>query len=118
MSYENTALATIVKKHLRITTDTMDDEVAGLIATALDDMKMRGIDTDTLFPGTDQMVSDMSALAVRAVVYYCKANFGIAVDTRESDQYMTRYDGLTQSMSLCADYRIAPVIEETDETVL
>jgi hypothetical protein len=116
-AYQNDALTEFVKKHLRLTGDTMDDEVKGLIAAALDDMNMRGIDVDASFPETAAEIGDLKPLAVRAVVYYCKANFGIAVDTAESAQYATRYDGLTQCMSCADEYRIAPAaVGTTDET--
>lgn len=112
-AYNNPALLELVKTHLRISADTtiMDDEINGLIASALADMKMRGIDADAACPEAAATVGDMKPLAVRAVVYYGKANFGIAIDQSESAQYWTRYDGLTQSMSHSSEYRLTPVID-------
>jgi hypothetical protein len=115
-AYSNAALTAFVKKHLRVTAETMDEEVNGLIASALEDMKMRGIDADASCPETARTVGDMKPLAVRAVVYYCKANFGIAVDTNESGQYLARYEGLTQSMSHAGEYRLAPGTGTADAT--
>ena len=106
-AYSNAALTAFVKKHLRVTAETMDEEVNGLIASALEDMKMRGIDADASCPETARTVGDMKPLAVRAVVYYCKANFGVAIDKDESAQFWARYDGLTQSMSHTREYMLA-----------
>lgn len=104
-AYENAALLALVKKQLRLTAATMDDEVKDLIAAAIDDMKMRGVDADALCPAAAAAVSDMNPLAVRAVVYYCKTNFGIAISPDENERYWERYEGLTQSMSLAKGYR-------------
>ena len=112
-AYHNPALTQLVKAHLRIAPETtaMDEEVNGLIAAALADMTLRGVDAATACPETAVTAGDMKPLAVRAVVYYCKANFGIAPDPNESAQYWTRYDGLTQGMSHTAAYRSAPAVD-------
>ncbi len=107
-AYQNDALTAHIKKRLRLTADTMDDEVDGLIAAALDDMKMRGIDVDTLFPDSEAKMEDLPSLPVQAIVYYCRASFGIAVDIAESAQNMERYEKLAQCMSCTGEYRIEP----------
>lgn len=108
--YERPVLLAFLKPHLRISaaTTAMDDEINGLIAAALADMEMRGIDAQAACPAGAVTVGEMKPLAVRAVTYYAKANFGIAVDAAESAAYNLRYDGLTQAMSHSAKYRAAP----------
>lgn len=100
------SLLELVKKHLRITSDVMDDEVSALISAALCDMKMRGIDTGKVCPKR-ATASGMNPLAVRAVIFYCKANFGVAGSVSESEQYQSRYDGLTQCMSHSGEYMLS-----------
>lgn len=109
-AYEHPVLLPFMKTHLRIGADTtiLDDEVNGLIAAALADMQMRGIDTQAAFPAAATTVGDMKPLAVRAAVYYCKANFGTLPDAAEADAYNQRYEGLTQAMSHSDEYRAAP----------
>ena len=108
-AYKNPALLACVKQKLRISDDTdiMDDEVNGLIAAALCDMRMRGIDAEAACPVTATATGDMKPLAVMAVVIYCKANFGVSGETGERAQYWERYEGLTQSMSQSGEYRPA-----------
>lgn len=60
-----------VKVALRIVTEDFDDELTDLINAALKDMNLAGVSETEL---TD-------ALIIRAVITYCKVNFG------EPDQY-------------------------------
>jgi hypothetical protein len=90
---------------LRISTASLDDEIEGLVFAAIDDMKMRGVDVDTLFPAEAETVGGLNPLAVRAAIYYAKANFGVSNNTAESEQYMMRYEGLTIAMSSTSDLR-------------
>lgn len=57
----------LVKTALRLTTDAYDDEINNLIAAALADLGIVGIPAES-------MQSD--ALIMRAVVTYCRCNFG------------------------------------------
>lgn len=55
-----------VKLALRITTDAFDGEIEDLIAAALADLGLAGVIID----------SDTDALIIRAVITYCRVNFG------------------------------------------
>lgn len=114
MSVGIAALTELVKKHIRISAEntTTDDETSGLVESAIADMKMRGVDADRLCPAGAE-VSGMSPLAVRAVVYYCKSNFGVSSNDTEAERYWSRYEGITQSMSHTSDYM--PIPDEGSE---
>jgi len=108
------ALVKKAKLQLRITIDALDDEVTGLVDSSLADMTMRGIDAARLCPNS-AAVSAMEPLAVRAVMLYCKAHFGVAGDMGERSQYMACYDNLTQSMALSQEYMTGGVVDAGDE---
>lgn len=55
-----------VKLALRIKTAVFDSEITDLIAAALADLGIAGVTT----------LSETDALIIRAVITYCKANFG------------------------------------------
>lgn len=61
-----------VKLALRITAAIFDAELAALIESALDDLEIAGVAARN---------NEDKPLVVRAVITYCKANFG------EADQY-------------------------------
>lgn len=80
-----------VKLALRITTEAFDKEIGDLISAALADLGIAGIvQTDQTDP-----------LIVRAVITYCKANFG------ESDSYerlKAAYDEQKAQMQMSTGY--------------
>ena len=55
-----------VKTALRVTTTAFDNEIGGLIDAALLDMGIAGVTND----------DETDALVLRAVVTYCRLNFG------------------------------------------
>ena len=59
-----------VKTALRITTDAFDDELTDLIAAAQIDLQIAGV----VIP------AELDAIVKRAIVTYCKANFGLPDD--------------------------------------
>lgn len=63
-----------VKKALRISTTIYDDEILDLIAAGIVDLQHAGPQFEYTFTGSDYTIAD--ALASRAVVTYCRANFG------------------------------------------
>jgi len=67
------ALIDKAKDVLDITSDTFDEEIEDLVAAALLDLGIAGVDAD--------IVSDSDPLIVRAVLTYCKAHFGEPADT-------------------------------------
>lgn len=64
------ALLLKVKTALRITTDAFDDELTDLIAAAQIDLQIAGV----VIP------AELDAIVNRAIITYCKMNFGIPDD--------------------------------------
>jgi uncharacterized phage protein (predicted DNA packaging) len=81
-----------VRKSLRITHNTLDDEIQDLIESALLDLQLSGVyKTDITDP-----------LIIRAVTIYCKANFGF--DNPDSEKLNQSYTSLKIHLSLAGDY--------------
>lgn len=80
-----------VKLALRITTDAFDDELSDLIVAALQDMRLAGI--------TNNDVSD--PLVKRAVITYCRLNFGQPDDY---DRLKASYDEQKGQMGMATGY--------------
>lgn len=87
-----------VKLNLRISHGSMDNEVLDLIESAKMQMGISGI----------KVISDTDALTKRAIILYCKANFGL--DNKDSDKYQLRFDSLIIHMSMCPEYNTVAVI--------
>ena len=87
-----------VKKALRISSIAFDDEVTDLIDAGKSDLRLAGIyfvdETDVL---------SLDPLVKRAVVTYCKANFGY--ENTDADRFRDSYVMLKQHLSLAGDYR-------------
>lgn len=86
-------MATIdkVKMALRISTTAYDDELSDLILAAQLDLGIAGV----VFPdGLDEIVT-------RAVITYCKANFGLPEDY---DRLKASYDEQKAQLITCSDY--------------
>lgn len=62
----NSTTLAAVKMALRVSTTAFDNEISGLIDAALLDMGLAGVTND----------DDTDALILRAVVTYCRLNFG------------------------------------------
>lgn len=100
---DTTALRNQAKLELRIRNQAFDDEVAGLVAAAIEDLKRRGVDADRLI--ISATAGKENALAVRAVMLYCKAHFGLSVSEYEIGRYERAYENTAQAISLGDDYR-------------
>ena len=87
-----------VKLNLRISHGSMDNEVLDLIESAKMQMGISGI----------KVISEIDALTKRAIILYCKANFGL--DNKDSEKYQLRFDSLITHMSMCPEYNTAVVI--------
>lgn len=85
-----------VKKALRITSSAFDFEVENLIDTAKIDLKQAGVDS-TLVDAVDP-----DAIIKRAIITYCKANFGY--DNPDAERFHASYVMLKQHLSLYGDY--------------
>lgn len=81
-----------VKQALRITHDVLDDEIVDLIEACKKDLSISGVSN----------ISDTDPLVIRAIVVYCKANFGY--DNPDSDKFKSSYEALKCHLSLCGDY--------------
>ena len=81
-----------VKLALRIKATSLDSEITDLIEACKIDLSVSGI----------KVINDTDPLIQRAIVVYCKANFGL--DNKDSEKYQMSYDMLKQSLALCSDY--------------
>lgn len=81
-----------VKLALRIKVTSLDSEITDLIEACKIDLSISGI----------KVINDTDPLIQRAIIVYCKANFGL--DNKESEKYQLSYDMLKQSLALCSDY--------------
>lgn len=80
-----------VKKALRIMTDEFDDELALLIDAAYQDLGIAGVTPGN--PG--------DAIVERAVITYCRANFGSPDDY---DRIKASYDEQKAQLSMATGY--------------
>ena len=80
-----------VKLALRIVTNTFDSELSDLISAALLDLGVAGV-TET---------SESDALIVRAVITFCKMNFGQPDDY---DRLKRSYDEQKAQLATCTGY--------------
>lgn len=83
-----------VKTALRISSTDLDDEINDLILAAKADLQLSGL--------LGEKILDTDALIKRAIVVYCKANFGW--DNPEADRFEKSYQMLKNHMSLSLDY--------------
>ena len=83
-----------VKLSLRIKSSKLDDEINDLIEACKIDLSMSGV----------RQIKDEDPIIQRAIIVYCKANFGL--DNKDSEKYQRSYDLLKQSLSLCGDYNV------------
>ena len=82
-----------VKMALRITTDVFDDELELLISAGAKDLGIAGVDMDSL--------TDADPLVARALITYCKANFGLPDDY---DRLKASYDEQKAQLSNATGY--------------
>ncbi|MBE6068843.1 MAG: DNA-packaging protein [Clostridium lundense] len=87
-----------VKLSLRIKTNAMDNEILDLIEACKMDLSISGI----------KNTSEIDPLIQRAIIVYCKANFGL--ENQDSEKYQKSYDLLKQSLSLCGDYNTEVIV--------
>lgn len=85
-----------VKAALRIasTITTYDTELQDLIDAAKLDMGIAGIET----------LADSNKLIIRAVITYCKLNFGNPGDYGDYDKLERSYVEQKKQLSTCTDY--------------
>lgn len=83
-----------VKLALRIKINSFDNEIEDLIEACKIDLSMSGV----------KKINDDDVIIQRAIIVYCKANFGL--DNKDSEKYQKSYNLLKQSLSLCGDYNV------------
>lgn len=83
-----------VKIALRVTTTHFDGEIQALIDACKKDLQLAGVCN----------IKEDDALIMRAVILYCKANFGY--DNPDSEKFQKSYDLLKCSLSLAGDYNV------------
>lgn len=81
----------VVKTALRVTTTAFDNEIGGLIDAALLDMGIAGVTND----------DDTDALILRAIITYCRLNFGQPDDY---DRLKASYDEQKAQLSMATGY--------------
>lgn len=81
-----------IKLSLRIKSTSLDTEISDLIEACKVDLSISGI----------KVINETDPLIQRAIIVYCKANFGL--DNKDSEKYQLSYDMLKQSLALCSDY--------------
>ena len=84
-----------VRLALRIKSIKLDEEIEDLIEACKIDLSISGV----------RKINEDDPLIQRAIIIYCKANFGM--DNNDSEKYQKSYDLLKQSLSLCGDYNVA-----------
>ena len=80
-----------VKLALRITTAAFDSEIEDLISAALADLGTAGVDD----------ADETDPLIIRAVITYCKANFG---EPDEYDRLKSAYDEQKAQLQMATGY--------------
>lgn len=86
------ALLDDVKVCLRLSTTAFDDaEIIPLIDACKLDLSLAGV----------VLTDEADPLIERAVVLYCKGNFGF---DEKSDRYLKAYDSLKNALALSGDY--------------
>lgn len=87
----STTTLAAVKMALRVSTTAFDNEISGLIDAALLDMGLAGVTND----------DDTDALILRAVVTYCRLNFGQPDDY---DRLKASYDEQKAQLGMATGY--------------
>ena len=87
-----------VRDALRVDGTDLDAEIADLIDAAKADLILSGVSA--------AKVVDTDPLVKRAVIVYCKANFGYE-DPNLSSQFAESYDSLKHHLTLSSEYGYA-----------
>lgn len=92
------ALLDKVKVACRVTSTAYDDELTDLIEAGLADMNITDVDSDLLVSG-----SELDPLVQRAVITYCKMNFGYLSD-EQYQKFKASYDEQKAQMLMSSSY--------------
>lgn len=88
------ALLDDIKPRLRISAGNtdFDVEIQGLIDTCKAELEQAGL----------YVIDETDPLIIRAIILYCKANFGY--DNPEADRFQESYEMLKNHLSMSSDY--------------
>ena len=89
-----------VKMALRITTTAFDSELTDLIAAAKTDLGIAGVTV----PVTTE--SDLDQIIQRAIILYCKLNFGEMDRIEMYDRVKAAYDEQKAQLSMATGYTV------------
>ncbi|WHP43832.1 head-tail connector protein [Lysinibacillus boronitolerans] len=81
-----------IKQSLRITHNSLDNEIQDLIDAARADLRISGV----------VKLDETDSLIIRAITVYSKANFGL--DNADSEKYQQSYDSLKTHLALSGEY--------------
>lgn len=94
------ALIDDIKQVLRIRTNALNIEVQDIVDSAKADLKLSGILVSKIL--------DTDMLIKRAIILYCKANFGL--DNKESEKYQAAYNSLKIHLTLSQEYTVEVIV--------
>lgn len=83
-----------VKLALRISNTAYDSEITDLIAEAKADLKLCGV--------IEGKIIETDVLIKRAIVTYCKANFGL--NNADSEKLQRSYEAIRNHLTMSIDY--------------
>jgi hypothetical protein len=101
------ALIDDVRLNLRITSSAYNTEIEDLILSAKLDLGLSGV--------TDEAIDTTDALVKRAIILYCKANFGY--NNADADRFQQSYDMLKAHLTLSADYAYYSITFEVEDSL-
>lgn len=84
-----------LKKVMRITSDTFDDELHDLVSAALADLRLSGVSADKVADVDDPLIR-------RAIFTYVKAHFGW--DNADHERLLKAYEMLKTHLTLSQEY--------------
>ena len=93
-----------IKDALRVSGDDLDNEILDLIESAKADLILSGVNKDKII--------DTDPLIKRAIIVYCKANFGYD-DPKIAERFEQSYISLKHHLTLSTEYTVGDQVWET-----
>jgi uncharacterized phage protein (predicted DNA packaging) len=90
-----------VKTSLRISGNDLDMEILDLIESAKADLILSGVNKDK--------VIDTDPLIKRAIIIYCKANFGYD-EPKIAERFEQSYISLKHHLALSSEYTVGDIV--------
>jgi len=89
-----------IKTKIRISNTAYDEEIQDLILEAKADLKLCGV--------LEAKIVDTDVLIKRAIVTYCKANFGLS--NIDSEKLQQSYEAIRNHLAMSIDYNGGGVV--------